>query len=271
MNPRRYSTSDLGNETFPVVNEPAGSRFNEVIFYSSSHLTERHGARKLIMRKLGNIADITIHARGGRTWDDQVTSDFCRTFESESQKAKLHIILLGDNDVRGDKIDEQTLPCIDKFCKSISELSQRIYERGDQIFIIGILPFQMIGKKFSCKQIENHFAVTNALVKVCKASPAVHFMPMRLKAMRFCSRNNMRLRGLFAKDNVHLSKLGETFLVELFHKQVRAFMANTNFGVLKSDLCAYRDSYNTKLCSYLYGYDNYIKYEFDHLHQLLKY
>ena len=221
------------------IRSPETPRFDvdEVIIYSSSHMSYKRGLRKLLLEKLGDKFHVIIRAHGGRTWDDGVADAYRGSQGEGKSHQKLHVILLGDNDVRGrpkgapkakfNEID----PTIQRFGETVKYLSQTDKFKGDTIFVNGILPFPFLESQDAPRLIENFYFYTNSLSSLIDFSPTIHYVPMRSKAIEFCVDNAIEIDELFRRDKVHLNEVGERFLAEHLTTQINAFRCSKRFGV----------------------------------------
>lgn len=203
----------------------------KVFIHSSSHMSEMRGLRGKISRILQYEFIIRIVARGGRKWDRSTIATYNENLLSTDKRPSLHIILLGDNDVRqaskASEIEKSNLLAeVEGF--GINIVQQRKKKEGfkeDIVFVNGLIPFPIHGYPNTPQLVSSFYDFTKVMSSLTKLDPTIHFVPMREKAIEFCEENQIDLNGLFSPDKVHLSEIGETFLAYHLVNQIRAFKA----------------------------------------------
>ena len=218
------------------VEEVIGADVDEVIIYSSSHMSYHRGLRNLLLKGLGHKFHVTFRTHGGRTWDGGV-ADAYRAAQGEGKsRQKLHVILLGDNDVRkGPKGDPGTEfnavdPIIQKLGETVKQCAEFDRFKGDTVFVNGILPFPVLESEDAPRLIENFYFFTRNMSNLIEFHPSIHYIPMRERAIDFCRNEKIELDGLFKDDQVHLNGMGEKFLSEHLIIQINAFRCSKRFG-----------------------------------------
>lgn len=200
----------------------------EVIIYSSSHFSETRGLRKLLIKLVGDQVKFTIHARGGRTWDRNFITQFKRSQQPEQSGNKLHIILLGDNDLRRDMrngIDSKSrIDILDEFAKVLSDISRLAENKGDIIIVEGLVPFPMEQRPDS-EELSKHIKHwTRSMSALTKHYDKLYFSPLRKVFIDYCDRSKISLNNLFRRDWVHLSEKGEHCMAQLMSMQISYYI-----------------------------------------------
>lgn len=211
----------------------------EVVIHSSSHLGPHRGVVEGVKRALADDFNVHVVARGGRKWDDGLMKDFHEINKSKEGKPVLHIILLGDNDLRGTKMTDSVNPFIKKFGQSVKKHKDN--ESKYNVFVNGLLPFPMHGRADSNELIENYFRYTREMYGLTKCSPEIYYVPMRDSMMEFCRLEKVTADRLFRRDKVHLTSLGEEFLIRHLVYQARMYKAALGNCVLADDLVFFRN------------------------------
>jgi hypothetical protein len=225
-------------EKYEMYKRPCAINPIEIHIHSSSHFTGKRKLWKKIVENLhAPMYRVEFHADGGRTWDKRLIYNFLESQEEGSRERKLHIVLLGDNDVRTTGIAEDINPLIEEFGKIVT----RKNKTDDEIFINGILPFPVMNKHDSKKLIRNFCRYTHAMGDLVIGRDKVKYIPTRNFALDFCRRKNVTMRMLFNRDEVHLSSLGEEFLTEHIVDQARAYAASRGNCTMKRDLLFYHN------------------------------
>jgi lysophospholipase L1-like esterase len=214
-------------------------------FQSSSHLADNHGVKGALKAELPMPEfRVLFEAWGGRKWDKELINFYSEVQSKNHSDKKLHIIMLGDNDVRNTPIEMGVNPCIREFGVGVNALKKTIYNRDDTVFVNGLLPFLMLEKANNEDLISNYYRYTRELVNLTEYDDSIYFVPMRDPVLEFCRTRNTNLRSLFKVDGVHLSKLGEEFLINHLAHQARMYKAANGGCVDKWDLVFYRQSAN---------------------------
>lgn len=147
-------------------------------------------------------------------------------------EGKLHIIILGDNDVRNTRICDE----VSEFVTMLGNLVPERSAKEDEIFVNGILPFPILGRPDSDMLITNFHRITRAMGSLVHADESIRYVPMRNFALDFCRDNFVRVEDLFAKDKVHLGALGEIFLTNHIVHQAYMYAATKGHCVRGDDL-----------------------------------
>lgn len=209
---------------------------DEVIIYSSSHFSEKRGLKKLLLSKLDPLEfHVTFKVNGGRMWDFGVSQAY-KVLQKEGQSPqKLHVILLGDNDVRQLKPEDHegnrkwVPPFVEKFGKTVKKARELGISKGDTVFVNGILPFPIFGMEKSPTLITNFYRLTKALSSLIEFDPSIHYVPVRGNAISFCKKKSKATHEMFNHDRVHLNGLGEEFVAEHLVRQIKAFRCAKRF------------------------------------------
>jgi hypothetical protein len=188
---------------------------------------------------LGNNFEVHIEAIGGRKWDEKLIKNFHDMNQSRHTEPILHIVLLGDNDVRGTKITERVNPFIKKFGESMRR--HKDPESKFNVFVNGLLPFPMHNRPDSHELFTNYHRYTMEMYGLIHYSPEIHFVPMRESMMEFCEKKGVMARQLFGKDKVHLTQLGEEFLIGHLTRQAHMYRAATGYCVHPEDLTFFQN------------------------------
>lgn len=205
----------------------------EVIVHSSSHLTQKHNVWNMLHKRLTPpMFELKIEAWGGRRWDEDLCYSYVDAQKSWRRNGKLHIIILGDNDVRNTRACDEVSEWVTKMGIIVPEKSGK----DDEIFVNGILPFPILGRPNSDQLITNFHRITRAMGSMVHADPSIRYVPMRDPALDFCRDNMVDLRAMFKKDKVHLSPIGEIFLTNHIVHQAYMFAASKGHCVRGDDL-----------------------------------
>jgi hypothetical protein len=210
-----------------------------VVIHSSSHLGSHRGVVERVKMLLGNNFEVHIEAIGGRKWDEKLIKNFHDMNQSGHTEPILHIVLLGDNDVRGTKITERVNPFIKKFGESMRR--HKDPESKFNVFVNGLLPFPMHNRPDSHELFTNYHRYTMEMYGLIHYSPEIHFVPMRESMMEFCEKKGVMARQLFGKDKVHLTQLGEEFLIGHLTRQAHMYRAATGYCVHPEDLTFFQN------------------------------
>ena len=207
---------------------PNPSWRGEVVIYSSSHFSETRGLRKLLIKLVGDQVKFTIHARGGRTWDRDFITQFKRSQQPEQSGNKLHIILLGDNDLRRDVrngIDPRArIDILDDFAKVLKDISRLAENKGDIIIVEGLVPFPMENRPDSEELTKHIKHWTHSMSALTTHYENLYFSPLRQIFIDYCDRSKVSLNYLFRRDWVHLSEKGEHCLAQHVSKQISYYI-----------------------------------------------
>ena len=223
------------DEVYESVGKIDGS-IDEIIIYSSSHFSEKRGLKKLLISKLDpKEFHLTFRVNGGRMWDSHISQAY-KVFQKEGQSPqKLHVILLGDNDVRqltpevhGGR-QKWVPPFVEKFGKTVNKAREMGISRGDTVFVNGILPFPIFNLGKAPILITNFYRMTKALSTLIEFDPSIHYIPIRANAVSFCEKKSKYTHELFKSDRVHLNELGEEFVAEHLVRQIKAFRCAKRF------------------------------------------
>lgn len=209
---------------------------DEVIIYSSSHFSEKRGLKKLLIEKLDpSEFHVTFKVNGGRMWDCGIAQAYKVAQKEGQSPQKLHVILLGDNDVRQLKPEDHKgrqnwIPhFIEKFGKTVKKVRELGISKGDTVFVNGILPFPIFGLDKSPMLITSFYRLTEALSKLIEFDPSIHYVPVRGNAVSFCKKKSKATHEMFKSDRVHLNGLGEEFVAEHLVRQIKAFRCSKRF------------------------------------------
>lgn len=199
----------------------------EVIIYSSSHFSETRGLRRLLLSYLSKDIKVTVHARGGRTWDEELIRQFNYTQRAEENGNKLHIILLGDNDVRHDVRKgfkpNRKVEALDKFKNYLSKLGHRSDKKKDTVIVCGLIPHPVdVGPGPFEDTIKNYSA---GMLNLTTAHEKVFYAPMRKVFIDYCFRGKNTLADLFRPDKVHLNSVGERCVAQYLGKQIYHYVS----------------------------------------------
>jgi hypothetical protein len=220
---------------------PCHSKKLHVIIHSSSHLGAHRGVANRVKTMLRDDFHVRIEAWGGRKWDETLIKRV-KEINEEDKEPKLHIILLGDNDLRATHLSDPVNPKIKKFGKAIGKLKDPF--KFDNIFVNGLLPFPIFYRPNSCELIENFFRYTQELSGLFHYSPSIYYIPMRESVKEFCELKRVSKIKLFKSDMVHLTKLGEEFLVNHLTRQARMYKAAVGRCVSPTDLVFFQNVAN---------------------------
>ena len=209
-----------------------------VAIHSSSHLLPHRGVVGGLSRKLGDGYKVYTVAKGGKKWDNHISSDFHEINKQAGGLPVLHVILLGDNDVRGTPVTEGVNPSIQRFGEFIKNYKDPSFHYN--VFVNGILPFPMHEQRDSRELIENYSRYTMGMYRLIKCSPRIQFVPMRESVMDFCKENRVMASMLFRRDNVHLTRLGEEFLIDHLFRQIVMYHAAKGSCVSPNDLVFFK-------------------------------
>ena len=208
----------------------------EVIIHSSSHLGSHRGVAEGLRLRLSGEFNVHIISIGGRKWDEGLIKDF---LDLSHDKPVLHIILLGDNDLRGTKQGDQVNPWIKKFGKAVKG-HRDLYDKHT-VFVNGLLPFPMHGRPDSNELIENYFRYTRDMYMLTKEASSIYYIPMREGMMEYCKEKKLMAEKLFRQDKVHLNKIGEGFLIKHLVRQARMYKAALGLCVKPTDLTFFQN------------------------------
>ena len=212
------------------------SSIDEVTIYSSSHFSDKRGLKKLLIELLGPQFQVTFRASGGRMWDSEVSHAYRVAQRENKGSQKLHVILLGDNDVREltklncNEKRNWIPPMMKKLGKTIQDFRSEGKFKGDTVFVNGVLPFPIFGLKNTPKLISNFYRFTRALSSLVEFDPSIHYVPVRSQAYEFCKEKDIAIHELFKADRVHLNELGEGFVARHLVKQIKAFRCIKRLG-----------------------------------------
>ena len=241
---------DKLKEKIEQENVMIDSSIDEIIIYSSSHFSDKRGLKKLLIESLGPQFQVTFRANGGRMWDSEVSHSY-RVAQREGEGSqKLHVILLGDNDVREltklgcNERHSWVPPMVKKLGRNVQNFRAEGKFKGDTIFVNGVLPFPIFGLKNTPKLISNFYRFTRALSSLIEFDPSIHYVPVRSQAYDFCKERKIMIHELFKKDKVHLNQLGEEFVAGHLVKQIKAFRSLKRVGSNVSELQFYNEIVN---------------------------
>lgn len=213
-------------------------RKTNVVIHSSSHLGTHRGVHERVLKGLGDRFSVKIEAWGGRQWDLPLIKFFSNRIVHEIPA--LHIILLGDNDLRNTRLDQSVNPFIKQFGEAVGKFDHS----KCTIFVNGLIPFPIFNKPNSCDLIENFNRYTTEMSMLIGASGRVTYVPMRPGLEDFCKTKKISTVGLFNKDKVHLNDLGEGFLVDHLINQAKCYRVQTASNVLKYNMKFYLGTAN---------------------------
>lgn len=218
---------------------PCHTRRIPVIIHSSSHLGTHRGVVAKVQQLLERDFDVTIEARGGRKWDYDLIKKYWETLYAKRGEYVLHIILLGDNDLRKTRISEPVNPKIREFGEEV----EQAYNPGGAhtVFVNGVIPFPVTGRPDSPELIENLHRYTRELSQLINYGSSIYFVPMREKLVRYCQERGLTPERVFRRDMVHLNEMGEDFLVEHIIEQARMYKAATGKCVGPRDLVFFQN------------------------------
>lgn len=220
-----------------------------VYIYSSSHMSDSRGLKGKLYKLLNNEFKLKIEAQGGRQWDSWAQYTYkAAQFKGESAQ-KLHLILLGDNDVRqavrSSEIEKSNLLAAVEYF-GITVVKERKYPefKNDTVFVNGLIPFPICDLSNTPQLVKTFYDYTEVMSSLTKLDPSIHFVPMKEKAIQFCMENEIDLKSLFLKDGVHLSDHGENFLAGHLATQIKAFRAAKRLNMTQKDFEFYQDIVN---------------------------
>jgi hypothetical protein len=110
------------------------------------------------------------------------------------------------------------------------------------VFVNGLLPYPIYGTPKCDDQIGNFIRYNREMAMLIHYSPQIHFVPMRQAAVRYCEDMGIKLKDLFRDDKVHLTKQGESFLIDHIVYQARMFRAALGQCVGADDLTFFHNT-----------------------------
>lgn len=238
-----YRMSRVNWETKTGTNQKCVEKYEEgkevVYIHSSSHLKDRRNLKGKLLKLLNNEFEIIIEARGGRRWDAWAKAAY-RLAQTHTKVHKLHIILLGDNDARqmvgaSEIAKSNLLSAVEKFGLEVRQSRMTAHFKNDIVFINGLIPFPIFDYPSTPQLVKAFYEYTKVMSNMVKLDPSIYFVPMKEKAINYCIENEIDLKGLFLKDNVHLSEHGETFLADHLATQIKAFRASKRLRMSQKD------------------------------------
>lgn len=206
----------------------------DVIIHSSSHLGSHRGVANGVKARLGRGFNVEIDAKPGRKWDLNLIHKYHFVNNNRDGLYQLHVILLGDNDVRNTDLSDRVNPFIAKFGESINK--HKTEGSYINIFVNGLLPFPMYEFHNYHELVQNYHRYTQAMSRLIYQSNDLYFIPMRDSIMKFCEDRKINVSRLFRNDKVHLTKVGEQFLIEHLVRQIRMYAASIGNCVRPTDL-----------------------------------
>jgi hypothetical protein len=205
-----------------------------IVIHSSSHLKEHRGVARLVRAQLQGKAELIIKAKGGRTWDSALIADFQKINNERKGCRILHIVLLGDNDVRGDYKLPRSMHLMRKFGEAVAASE---FKNGRvEIFVNGLIPFPVQKHPNNNNLRHRYYECVTGLVGLVDCSPHIHYVPLKDPFDNYLSAKRLTVGEMFQKDNVHLSKNGEEFLADYIILQARLFAASGHGGLLMKNV-----------------------------------
>lgn len=209
-----------------------------IVIHSSSHLGPHRGVKGKVEAELQGEVKVVVKARGGRTWDEVLIKDFEEINEANKGRKILHIVILGDNDVRRAQKFRETMPFLVKFGKTVAEaLSSR---ENIEIFVNGLIPFPVNEHPNSSDLRHKYHKYTRRMSGLVNLSHKIHYVPMKEPFDNFCRGKEVTASEMFLRDRVHLSGFGEAFLADFIVMQARLFKNSRPNAPLMQNLVSSR-------------------------------
>jgi len=211
-----------------------------LVIHSSSHLGNHRGVANRIRVDLRGEIDLIIKARGGRMWDSALVKDFKEINMAYRNHRVLHVVLLGDNDVRNAQKNGDINPFVEKFGKTVAAADGA--RKNFEVFINGLIPFPIHEHPNSCELRLSYCRQIRKMVGLVGLSHKIHYVPLKEPFDSFCRGQEITAGEMFLKDRVHLSKFGEAFLADYIVMQARLYKASRPSGLIMKNLVDSRQS-----------------------------
>jgi len=217
-----------------------------IVVHSSSHLGEHRGVVRRLRAELLHDVILTIQSKNGGIWDKDLIINFNRINKENEHHFILHIILLGDNDVRKWARYQGTNPAIKEFGETLAR-AQKDSLKNIKVFVNGLIPFPIPPQTTGFDLRNSYHKFIREMTSLVDYCDKIQYVPMVRAFNDYCILNKVEASKMFLRDKVHLAKNGEEFLIRHIVSQVKMFIGTNPEHSLKKQLV---DSHCSKLERY---------------------